>query len=422
MFDGIDDDFQRGPPMALVRANATAITLDPTELDLGLIATGGITGGGAALSAPTVFGATPAALQLEYSVNGGAGGKYIWNLIGNGLTYAPAFLPKGFPAPNVTGGTLTGLFDLINTTPASINISGIAVPAATFWSQVKADDNLGVLTSMLAGDDTIVGSNQQTDAAGRAIGDHLFGFAGNDSISAGAGFDILNGGPGNDFLDGGPDTDQAVYGGDAAQYKIATYAGTTGVVSNPSFSVEGVDKLVNIEQLVFAGQPTATPADNFSPLDYIASYADLSAALGANAQAGFDHYLFAGANEGRTVSFDGLDYIASYRDLIAALGPNDAAGAAHYIQAGAAEGRTVTFDGLEYIASYGDLIQGLGVNADAGTVHFIAHGAAEGRSVIFNPVSYEIANPDIAAAYGDDLLGATVHYITAGFYEHRAIA
>ncbi|MFO1207284.1 MAG: hypothetical protein U1E63_16435 [Burkholderiales bacterium] len=408
--------------MALVRANATAITLDPTELDLGLIATGGLTGGGAVLSPPTVFGATPAALQLEYSVNGGAGGKYIWNLIGTGLTYSPAFLPKGFPAPDITGGTLTGLFDQINTTPASINISGISLPAATFWSQVKADDNLGILTSMLAGDDTIVGSNQQVNAAGQTIGDHLFGYAGNDHISAGAGFDILNGGPGNDFLDGGPDTDQAVYGGDAAQYHIVTYAGTTGVVSNPAFSVEGVDKLVNIEQLVFAGQTVATPGDNFSPLDYIASYADLSAALGANAQAGFDHYLYAGANEGRTVSFDGLEYIASYPDLIAAFGANDAAGATHYIQGGAAEGRHVTFDGLEYIASYADLIQGLGVNADAGTVHFITHGAAEHRTVIFDPISYELANPDVAAVFGADLLGATVHYITTGFYEHRPIA
>ena len=408
--------------MALVRANATAITLDPTELDLGLIANGGLTGGGAALSPPTVGIATPAALQLLYSVNGGAGGTYAWNLTGFGLAYSPSVLPKGFPAPTIVDGTLTRIFDLLNGRPASIDISGFAVPAATFWSQVKADDNLGVLTSILAGNDTIVGSDQRTDAIGQPIGDHLFGYAGNDSISAGAGFDILNGGPGNDFLDGGADTDQASYGGDSPQYKIVTYAGTTGVVSNPAFSMEGVDKLVNVEQLVFAGQPLATPGDNFSPLDYIASYADLMPVLGANAQAGFDHYLYAGANEGRTVSFDGLEYIASYRDLIAVFGANDAAGATHYIQSGAAEGRTATFDGLEYIASYGDLIQSLGVNPDAGTIHFITHGAAEQRTVIFDPISYELANPDIAAAFGGDLLGATVHYITTGFYEHRPIA
>lgn len=407
--------------MALVRANATAITLDATELDLGQIATGGVTSSGAVLSAPTVGLATPSLLQLNYQVNGGAGGTYVWNLTGYGLTYSPAFLPKGFPAPNITGGTLTGLFDQLNTTPVSINISGIALPAATFWSQVEADDSLGILTSMLAGDDTIIGSNQQF-VAGQPIGDHLFGYGGNDNLSAGAGFDLVNGGPGNDYADGGPDTDQALYGGISTQYHIATYAGTTGVVSNPAFSVEGVDKLVNVEQLVFADQTVATTGDNFSPLDYIASYADLRAALGANAQAGFDHYLYTGANEGRSVSFDGLDYIASYRDLIAVFGANDAAGAAHYIQSGAAEGRMVTFDGLEYIASYGDLIQTLGVNADAGTLHFITHGAAENRSVIFDPISYLIANPDVAAVYGDDLSGATMHYITNGFFEHRPIA
>lgn len=78
------------------------------------------------MSYPTVGIATPAALQLQYSVNGGTGGTYAWNLLGNGLTYSPVFLPKGFPAPEITGGTLTGLFDQLNTTPVSINISGIA--------------------------------------------------------------------------------------------------------------------------------------------------------------------------------------------------------------------------------------------------------------------------------------------------------
>lgn len=408
--------------MATVVAGATSITLDPNELNLRLIAEGGLTSGGAFLSRPTVGSATPFNLQLEYSINGGAGGKYAWNLGGIGLTYSP-FLPnKGFPAPEITGGSLTSLVDSLNKGRGSIDIAGFAVPAATFWSQVKAGDNLGVLTSILAGSDTIVGANQRTDPNGETIGDHLYGYAGNDSIDAGAGFDILGGGPGNDSLNGGPDIDRAIYGGAASTYKIATYAGTTGVIANPATSTEGVDKLFGVEQILFSDQTISPAGDNFSPLDYIASYADLRAALGANAAAGFDHYLYGGANEGRAVTFDGLEYIASYRDLITAFGANEAAGATHYIASGANEGRTIKFDGLEYIASYGDLVRTLGVNEDAGVVHFIAHGAAEGRRVIFDPVAYELANPDVAAAFGADLDGATTHYITTGFFEGREIA
>jgi hypothetical protein len=34
--------------------------------------------------------ASPVSLQLEYSIDGGAG-KYGWNIGGSGLTYSPAF-------------------------------------------------------------------------------------------------------------------------------------------------------------------------------------------------------------------------------------------------------------------------------------------------------------------------------------------
>jgi hypothetical protein len=53
-------------------------------------------------------------------------------------------------------------------------------------------------------------------------------------------------------------------------------------------------------------------------------------------------------------AFNGLEYIASYADLRAAFGANKAAGEAHYSASGIREGRSVTFDALDYIASYGD--------------------------------------------------------------------
>lgn len=76
--------------MPIVRTNATAITLDPSELDLGLIATRGVTRGGVLLSAPTVRSASPFGLEPEYSVNGGgAGGKYGGTSKGSDLPTRP---------------------------------------------------------------------------------------------------------------------------------------------------------------------------------------------------------------------------------------------------------------------------------------------------------------------------------------------
>src|SRR5207344_1595015 len=102
---------------------------------------------------------------------------------------------------------------------------------------------------------------------------------------------------------------------------------------------------------------------------------DLTAAFGANAAAGFDHFVNAGYAESRTLTFDGLDYIASYSDLIDAFGENADAGADHYIQAGRTEGRHVTFDNLEYIASYPDLINTfrteVTTDPDIGAIHYI---------------------------------------------------
>ena len=166
------------------------------------------------------------------------------------------------------------------------------------------------------------------------------------------------------------------------------------------------------------GTPAAAgPA--FSPLAYIASYADLSAAFGANAAAGAAHYAANGRAEGRTVSFDPLAYIASYSDLATAFGTNGDAGAAHYITNGRAEGRAVSFDPLAYIASYSDLAAAFGTDRTKAELHYITNGRAEGRTVIFNPMAYLAANSDLAAAFGTDSSRAELHYLTYGRTEGR---
>ena len=167
-----------------------------------------------------------------------------------------------------------------------------------------------------------------------------------------------------------------------------------------------------------ASSPGGLPA-GFNGLAYIASYPDLIAAFGTNAEAGTRHYIEFGRAEGRIPNFNGLAYIASYPDLIAAFGANAEAAARHYIEFGRAEGRIPNFNELAYIASHPDLIAAFGTNADAGTRHFIENGYAEGRSVTFDGYNYLAANRDVALAFGADPDAAARHYIQNGISEGR---
>ncbi|WP_434625229.1 right-handed parallel beta-helix repeat-containing protein [Azospirillum sp. B2RO_4] len=169
------------------------------------------------------------------------------------------------------------------------------------------------------------------------------------------------------------------------------------------------------------GTSAVSSGQAFSPLAYIASYTDLSAAFGTDAGAGAAHYAAMGRAEGRTVSFDPLAYIASYGDLANAFGANGDAGAAHYITVGRAEGRTVSFDPLAYAASYGDLAAAFGTDRTSAEIHYITMGRAEGRTVSFDPLAYLASYGDLAAAFGTDRTSAEIHYITNGRAEGRTV-
>ena len=79
-------------------------------------------------------------------------------------------------------------------------------------------------------------------------------------------------------------------------------------------------------------------------------------------------------------NFNGLSYIASYADLINAFGANADAGTAHYHNHGKAEGRSISFSASNYLARYADLQVAFGNDLDAATRHYIEHGFREGRS------------------------------------------
>lgn len=92
-------------------------------------------------------------------------------------------------------------------------------------------------------------------------------------------------------------------------------------------------------------------ATTFDGLEYIASYGDLINAFKSQVAAdpnnytgnhdiGSNHFIQNGHSEGRTDSFDPVQYLANYADLQAAFGADTELATRHYIIAGYAEDRT----------------------------------------------------------------------------------
>ncbi len=156
-------------------------------------------------------------------------------------------------------------------------------------------------------------------------------------------------------------------------------------------------------------------------LAYIASYADLMRAFGADAQAGRMHYAQDGRSEGRTISFDTMAYLASYADLRTAFGTDTAAAARHYIETGVREGRVASFDAMGYLASQADLRAAFGTDTAAATAHFVHHGAAEGRTITFDAFGYLASHADLRAAFGSDTAAVKAHFVRYGAAEGRTI-
>ncbi|WP_297509798.1 hypothetical protein [uncultured Caulobacter sp.] len=91
----------------------------------------------------------------------------------------------------------------------------------------------------------------------------LDGGAGDDTLSGGGGNDTLIGGAGNDVIDGGDGEDVAVYSSWASNYSVVKNAdGSTTVTDLRTGSPDGVDRLVNVENIVFAPTPSASEISN----------------------------------------------------------------------------------------------------------------------------------------------------------------
>jgi len=280
--------------------------------------------------------------------------NYFVVLFGSDFTYSGGAVP--------TGGTINRILELSNN-QVVFDLVDLSVPASSFAGWVSTGDTNAAYSTIFGGNDYLQGTD---------FDDTLRGFAGSD---------VLNGLGGNDT---------AVYAGSSTNYTLKSFNGLVAVVSNtPS---EAVDRLASIENVSFLGNgatvatSTATP---FDALGYIASYSDLRAAFGANAQQGFDHYVFYGHGESRATTFDGVQYLASYGDLTVAYSDQgagrsaadyDALGAQHFILYGAGEGRAEGFDAAQYFANYPDVAAAFGSNADLAAWHFVNWGYFEGRT------------------------------------------
>ena len=97
--------------------------------------------------------------------------------------------------------------------------------------------------NMLAGNDTVF-------AGGGA--DILVAGSGNDKLYGGSGNDELKGDSGDDWLDGGSDVDTAVYSGKSSDYTISFDALSGQFSLNGSSKGEGLDTMLNVEQLQFS--------------------------------------------------------------------------------------------------------------------------------------------------------------------------
>ncbi len=131
--------------------------------------------------------------QLRTAAEGG--GYFLDNLYGVGLTYSGGQL---------VGGTLNRWQETVNN-QLVFDVQGASAPAATFMTWVRGSQDAVAMQTVLAGDDSVVGTS---------YADVLRGYDGADTISAGEGNDVVDGGAGTSYLRGDQGND-VITGGSA---------------------------------------------------------------------------------------------------------------------------------------------------------------------------------------------------------------
>ena len=359
------------------------------------------------------------------SINGGAGidtldasgfiassGRYYSLTLNSVDGVARLFMFEGYVPPPRVPGQVT----------ADVTITGVEV--FNFGAEGDRLDFSGmgsVTVSGGGGNDVIIGGTLASSLFGGAGDDTLTGNVGNDRLEGGVGNDTLSGAGGSDTINGGDGIDLLKLAGPSTDYLFQQTADGWSIYRGTSAPTT----VSNIELVQFGPgfvqAIAAAPSVDFNSEAYLARYADLRAAFGADAVKAFQHYQTYGVAEGRTVMetpFNALSYIASYPDLIGAFGTDAAAGTRHYAQYGTSEGRSISFDPAVYAATHIDLARIIGSDTAAAAAHYISYGMSEGRATSgFDSVAYLLSNTDLA---GMSPTQAQAHWLAYGADEGRA--
>ncbi|WP_338847348.1 calcium-binding protein [Massilia sp. W12] len=315
------------------------------------------------------------------------------------------------------------------------------------------------------------------DSSNKNGADIIYGTAASETLDAGGGENIINAGAGNDTLksgfgdealDGGDGQDSAVYSGKFNAYSFDVFNGVITISSD----ADGKDLLRNIETLQFTDRNVSVP----DGLRYIASYGDLMNVFKTDGDAGLNHYLNRGANEGRKASFNPQVYLDKYADVRALAGTDLQTATLHFIQTGFAQGRTDSMSsadalngtaGNDSILSYGGndtLYGGLGndvleggdgvdiarydgkqseylYSVKAGVISVGDLNGANGNEGVdalrnietlrfsdrdmsvttLNALRYVASHADLIGAFGVNTDSATAHYLNSSVKENRGV-
>lgn len=172
---------------------------------------------------------------------------------------AKACQPQPAPKPQTTATTDTT--SPTSATKGNCVASGINGTASDDTLQgTDGDDTI----NGLCGDDDIYGGAGNDTINGGAGNDFIAGMCGDDTINAGAGDDWIVSCAGNDTINGGAGWDTVQYLGNEGDYTVTEGTEFTSVYNK---TTKTTDKLVNIENIVFADSADAGITDPITGTD-----------------------------------------------------------------------------------------------------------------------------------------------------------
>ncbi|MGV3580246.1 calcium-binding protein [Brevundimonas sp.] len=380
-------------------------------------------GDGVALGAPAAISG-PVFGSVGSSVVALADGGYLITWNSNGVGHAQQYDAQAVKVGAETTFSLTDASGAVLLADGRVMVvGGLQFQILSPNINVEMGNNANNTYLGTAGDDTYSGLTGNDTIRGGAGSDLLYGNEGDDFLYGDAGNDILVGGAGNDVIDGGDGYDVLLLDKPLTNYFVEQTANGYRIWDGAEF-----DLMTNVEGVYAANGQVYSMAEfqqvSFNGLAYIAGYADLADGYGANALAGYQHYINNGRAEGRGIVFDPVNYLAANSDLARGYGNDPIAAARHFIEHGRFEGRqTGGFNALIYGASNPDLARIYGGNVEALTLHFVTQGAQEGRLLSgFDPLLYGASNADLARVCHSDAAALLGHYLATGADEGRAVS